>query len=152
MIHSVLCRAPAFSETYIRTVWPKRSPADVLSVWTAGVFEVSPGSRAWVSRRAVGIVDYARLYGDSRERLCSGCLTLSQGRWCPDCHPSAITVSPSRTVEFRQDSGSRGRYYLWENLRRRSGQNSLTPCVNVSRPIWVPHTLVALSTVRSSRG
>jgi len=46
----------------------------------------------------------------------------------------------------------RGDTYFFFNLRRMSGQNSLTTRVRVSYAIWVPHTLAVLENVRSSLG
>ena len=61
------------SETYRRAVRPKPSPAHRLSVWTAGVSEVSRFS-CLKFLGVSGVFDYAGLSKSSRERACSGCL------------------------------------------------------------------------------
>ena len=57
----------------MRAVRPKPSPADLQSVWTAGVFEVSRFS-CMKFLGVPGVFDYAGLNRNSRYRSCSCCL------------------------------------------------------------------------------
>ena len=61
------------SEMCMRAVRPEPSPADLLSVWAAGVSEVSRFS-CLKFLGVSGVFDYAGLTMDSRYRPCSCCL------------------------------------------------------------------------------
>ena len=61
------------SQTYMRAVWPKPSPAVLRLTFAAGVCEVSRFS-CMKFLGVSGVFDYAGLNKDSRYRPCSCCL------------------------------------------------------------------------------
>ena len=61
------------SETYMRAVWPKPSPAVLRLTFAAGISEVSRFS-CMKFLGVPGVFDYAGLNRDSRYRPCSCCL------------------------------------------------------------------------------
>jgi hypothetical protein len=82
------------SQTYMRAVWPKPSPAVLRLTFAAGVCEVSRFS-CMKFLGVPGVFDYARLSGNSRYRSHSCCLPPLQEHRRLDCIFSELNTHPT---------------------------------------------------------
>jgi hypothetical protein len=73
------------SQTYMRAVWPKPSPAVLRLTFAAGVCEVSRFS-CMKFLGVSGVFDYAGLTRSSRYRACSCCLPCITKTSAPGLH------------------------------------------------------------------
>ena len=82
------------SQTYMRAVWPKPSPAVLLLTRAAGICEVSRFS-CMKFLGVSGVFDYAGLSRSSRYRACSCAFRALQRRRRPDCIFSELNTHPA---------------------------------------------------------
>src|SRR5271167_5138694 len=94
------------SQTYMRAVWPKPSPAVLQLTFAAGVCEVSRFS-CMKFLGVSGVFDYARPSGNSRYRSHSCCLPPLQERRRLDCIFSELNTHPTYSPVYASSCTSR---------------------------------------------